>query len=48
MSSVAISPSIPETMPIARGCKITIDSEPFFYIINYRSYDAATACASHD
>ena len=30
-------------IPYASGCRIALDSPPFYYIINYRSYDAATA-----
>lgn len=29
-------------IPFAKGCKITLDSLPFYYLINYRIYDAGT------
>jgi len=29
-------------IPFAKGCKITLDSLPFYYVINYRIYDAGT------
>ena len=29
-------------IPFAKGCRITVDSVPFYYVINYRSYDAGT------
>lgn len=30
-------------IPYAKGCKITLDSVPFYYVINFRSYEAGTA-----
>jgi len=30
-------------VPFARGCRITLDKLPFYYVINYRSYEAATS-----
>ena len=30
-------------IPFARSCKITLDSLPFYYVINYRQYAAGTA-----
>lgn len=33
-------------IPYAKGCKITLDSVPFYYVINYRSYDAGTEVKS--
>ncbi len=33
-------------IPYAKGCKITLDSVPFYYVINYRSYAANTAVRS--
>ena len=29
-------------IPFAKGCKITLDQLPFYYIINYRAYDPGT------
>lgn len=29
-------------IPYAKGCKITLDSIPFYYVINYRSYTSGT------
>lgn len=29
-------------IPFAKGCKITLDSVPFYYVINYRSYEPGT------
>jgi hypothetical protein len=29
-------------IPYARGCKITLDSAPFYYVINYRGYRPGT------
>ena len=29
-------------IPFAEGCKITLDREPFYYIINYRAYEEGT------
>jgi hypothetical protein len=29
-------------IPFAKGCKITLDSVPFYYVINYRSYESST------
>jgi len=29
-------------IPFAKGCKVTLDSVPFYYVINYRSYDPGT------
>lgn len=29
-------------IPFAKGCKITLDREPFYYIINYREYEKGT------
>ena len=33
-------------IPYAKGCKVTLDSAPFYYVINYRSYEAGTAVKS--
>ena len=33
-------------IPYAKGCKITLDSVPFYYVINFRSYEAGTAVKS--
>ncbi|MCX6873162.1 MAG: DUF2961 domain-containing protein [Verrucomicrobia bacterium] len=33
-------------IPYAKGCKITLDSVPFYYVINFRSYEAATSVKS--
>lgn len=33
-------------IPYAKGCKITLDSVPFYYVINYRSYEAGTVVKS--
>ena len=33
-------------IPYSKGCKITLDSVPFYYVINYRSYAAGTAVKS--
>ncbi len=30
-------------IPFARSCKITLDSVPFYYVINYRRYEPGTA-----
>ena len=30
-------------IPYAKGCKITTDSEPFFFQFTYRAYDEGTA-----
>jgi hypothetical protein len=30
-------------IPFAKGCKVTLDQAPFYYCINYRLYDPATA-----
>jgi len=30
-------------IPFAKGCKITLDSVPFYYVINYRMYAPGTA-----
>ncbi len=30
-------------IPYAKGCKITLDSMPFYNVINFRSYEAGTA-----
>ncbi len=30
-------------IPFAKNCKITLDSVPFYYVINYRIYDPGTA-----
>lgn len=30
-------------IPYSKGCKITLDSVPFYYVINFRSYEAGTA-----
>jgi hypothetical protein len=29
-------------IPFAKSCKITLDSEPFYYVINYRAYEPGT------
>jgi len=29
-------------IPFAKSCKITLDELPFYYIVNYRAYDAGT------
>lgn len=29
-------------IPFAKGCKITLDEAPFYFIVNYRAYDADT------
>ncbi|HEU5069412.1 MAG TPA: glycoside hydrolase family 172 protein [Verrucomicrobiae bacterium] len=29
-------------IPFARGCKVTLDQEPFYYCINYRQYEPRT------
>lgn len=29
-------------IPFAKSCKITLDQEPFYYIVNYRAYDTGT------
>jgi hypothetical protein len=29
-------------IPFAKGCKITLDKLPFYYVINYRSYEPGT------
>lgn len=35
-------------IPFARRCVITLDDVPFYYVINYRAYEAGTAVRSFD
>lgn len=30
-------------IPFAKGCKITLDQKPFYYVINYRCYEPGTS-----
>lgn len=34
-------------IPFAKGCKITLDSAPFYYVINYRMYEPGTRVRSY-
>ena len=38
----AVSGDLYLPIPFAKSCKITLDSVPFYYVINYRQYEAGT------
>ncbi|MCK4958092.1 MAG: DUF2961 domain-containing protein, partial [Planctomycetes bacterium] len=35
-------------IPFAKGCKITLDRDPFYYIINYRAYESTANVKSFE